>query len=213
MGENNGHTMRTLIVVVGIFYTVLLSGSTVDALQLSEYSEVFSQYSDSLGNDAGNEIGMGRSFGISNISLVITYTTVVIAALMLAGFLWMAFAYSGQSSSGYGRRKRDAFNVNEDMSAKLHWINESFRRYEIEDLGCQLYIACEAGKIKGEKKSPKIGRITTMIHSMISPIELSEVDRLPKEVKRLFLAYQEGSMLDETCSSLYGAICPLITKS
>ena len=47
----NGHTMRTLIVVVGIFYTVLLSGSTVDALQLSEYSEVFSQYSDSLGND------------------------------------------------------------------------------------------------------------------------------------------------------------------
>jgi len=213
MGENNGHTMRTLIVVVGIFYTVLLSGSTVDALQLSEYSEVFSQYSDSLGNDAGNEIGMGRSFGISNISLVITYTTVVIAALMLAGFLWMAFAYSGQSSSGYGRRKRDAFNVNEDMAAKLHWINESFRRYEIEDLGCQLYIACEAGKIKGEKKSPKIGRITTMIHSMISPIELSEVDRLPKEVKRLFLAYQEGSMLDETCSSLYGAICPLITKS
>jgi len=213
MGENNGHTMRTLIVVIGIFYTVLLSGSTVDALQLSEYSEVFSQYSDSLGNDAGNEIGMGRSFGISNISLVITYTTVVIAALMLAGFLWMAFAYSGQSSSGYGRRKRDAFNVNEDMAAKLHWINESFRRYEIEDLGCQLYIACEAGKIKGEKKSPKIGRITTMIHSMISPIELSEVDRLPKEVKRLFLAYQEGSMLDETCSSLYGAICPLITKS
>lgn len=213
MGENNGHTMRTLIVVVGIFYTVLLSGSTVDALQLSEYSEVFSQYSDSLGNDAGNEIGMGRTFGISNISLVITYTTVVIAALMLAGFLWMAFAYSGQSSSGYGRRKRDAFNVNEDMAAKLHWINESFRRYEIEDLGCQLYIACEAGKIKGEKKSPKIGRITTMIHSMISPIELSEVDRLPKEVKRLFLAYQEGSMLDETCSSLYGAICPLITKS
>ena len=47
----NGHTMRTLIVVVGIFYTVLLSSSTVDALQLSEYSEVFSQYSDSLGND------------------------------------------------------------------------------------------------------------------------------------------------------------------
>lgn len=213
MGENNGHTMRTLIVVVGIFYTILLSGSTVDALQLSEYSEVFSQYSDSLGNDAGNEIGMGRSFGISNISLVITYTTVVIAALMLAGFLWMAFAYSGQSSSGYGRRKRDAFNVNEDLAAKLHWINESFRRYEIEDLGCQLYIACEAGKIKGEKKSPKIGRITTMIHSMISPIQLSEVDRLPKEVKRLFLAYQEGSMLDETCSSLYAAICPLITKS
>ena len=62
---------------------------------------------------AENDIGMGRSFGISNISLVITYTTVVIAALMLAGFLWMAFAYSGQSSSGYGRKKREAFNIDE----------------------------------------------------------------------------------------------------
>ena len=60
------------------------------------------------------------------------------------------------------------FTIFLDMAAKLHWINESFRRYEIEDLGCQLYIACEAGKIKGEQKSPKIGRITTMIHSMIS---------------------------------------------
>jgi len=210
MGENhNGHNMRNVqLFVVGL--TVLLSSSYVDALQLSEYSEVFSQYSDLT---AGNEIGMGRSFGISNISLVITYTTVVIAALMLAGFLWMAFAYSGQSSSGYGRKKREAFNIDEDMAAKLHWINESFRRYEIDDLGCQLYIACEAGKIKGQKKSPKIGRITTMIHSMISPIELRDVDKLPKEVKRLFLAYQEGSMLDETCSSLYSAICPLITKS
>jgi len=201
----------TNLVVVGL-YTLLLGGSSVDALQLTEYSQVFSQYSDTLGNNAENDIGMGRSFGISNISLVITYTTVVIAALMLAGFLWMAFAYSGQSSSGYGRKKREAFNIDEDMAAKLHWINESFRRYEIEDLGCQLYIACEAGKIKGEQKSPKIGRITTMIHSMISPIQLSEVDRLPKDVKRLFLAYQEGSMLDETCTSLYSAICPLITK-
>lgn len=201
----------TNLVVVGL-YTLFFGGSSVDALQLTEYSQVFSQYSDTLGNNAENDIGMGRSFGISNISLVITYTTVVIAALMLAGFLWMAFAYSGQSSSGYGRKKREAFNIDEDMAAKLHWINESFRRYEIEDLGCQLYIACEAGKIKGEQKSPKIGRITTMIHSMISPIQLSEVDRLPKDVKRLFLAYQEGSMLDETCTSLYSAICPLITK-
>lgn len=68
---------------------------------------------------------MGRSFGISNISLVITYTTVVIAALMLAGFLWMAFAYSGQSSSGYGRRKRDAFNVNEGTH-KHTYVHQCF---------------------------------------------------------------------------------------
>ena len=62
---------------------------------------------------AENGVQTGRAFGFSNISLVITYATMVIAALMLAGFLWMAFAYSGQSSNGYGRKKRDAFNVDE----------------------------------------------------------------------------------------------------
>ena len=51
---------------------------------------------------------VGRTFGYSNISLVITYTTLVVAALMLAGFLWLAFSYSGNSSGGYGRRKRES---------------------------------------------------------------------------------------------------------
>ena len=58
-----------------------------------------------------------RTFGsLSNISLVITYVTVIIAALMLAGFLWMAFAFSGQ---GYGggnfRKKREAAFEYEDQ--------------------------------------------------------------------------------------------------
>jgi hypothetical protein len=58
-----------------------------------------------------DEQGLARSFTFSNISLTITYVTVVIAALMLAGFLWMAFAYSGSGSSGYGgyRQKREVF--------------------------------------------------------------------------------------------------------
>ena len=138
--------------------------------------------------------GLGRTFGVSNISLVITYVTVIIAALMLAGFLWVAFAYSG---SGKRRKRRDAFYDDEgkkkifsflftkkiyifcniftfffffilDMVAKLHWINESFRKYQIEDVGCQLYVACEAGKLQGLNKHPKFGRLTTMIHKLIS---------------------------------------------
>ena len=55
-----------------------------------------------------------------------------------------------------------------DMVAKLHWINESFRKYQIEDVGCQLYVACEAGKLQGLNKHPKFGRLTTMIHKLIS---------------------------------------------
>ena len=59
--------------------------------------------------------GLARNFGFSNISLVITYVTVIVAALMLAGFLWMAYAYSG-SGSGYGRKKREAFDYDEGIS-------------------------------------------------------------------------------------------------
>ena len=72
-----------------------------------------------------NTLGESRTFGFSNISLVITYTTVVVAALMLAGFLWMAFAYSGQSSSGYGyynRAKREAYSINQGKLTKTIFL-------------------------------------------------------------------------------------------
>ena len=58
-------------------------------------------------------VEVGRTFGISNVSLVITYVTIVVAALMLAGFLWMAFAYSGRNSGYDYRAKRDTFSNEE----------------------------------------------------------------------------------------------------
>ena len=39
------------------------------------------------------------------------------------------------------------------------------------------------------------------------PIEFNSVDDLDDDVKKYFLAYQEGAMLDATCASLYSAIC------
>jgi hypothetical protein len=65
----------------------------------------------------------GRAFSISNISLVITYVTLVVAAVMLAGFMWVAFAFSdtretGSGGFGYGysgyRRKRSAFEEEQE---------------------------------------------------------------------------------------------------
>ena len=53
----------------------------------------------------------GRTFSISNISLVITYVTLVVAAVMLAGFMWLAFAFSGGGggNEGYNRRQDYAY--------------------------------------------------------------------------------------------------------
>lgn len=50
---------------------------------------------------AYDEAGSGRQIQLQNVSLVITYTGMVVAALMMAGFLYLALNFSGRRS-GYG---------------------------------------------------------------------------------------------------------------
>ena len=50
--------------------------------------------SDSNNNDDTRMMGeLPRQFVVSNISLVITYVSFVVALVMLAGFIWVAFAF------------------------------------------------------------------------------------------------------------------------
>ena len=59
----------------------------------------------------------GRTFSISNISLVITYVTFIVGLTMLAGFIWLAFSTQG-SSGGYG-----SYNRRSDFSGGLgNWL-------------------------------------------------------------------------------------------
>ena len=37
-----------------------------------------------------------------------------------------------------------------DMASKLYSLSQSFRKYQIEDIGCQMYVACEAAKFDRE---------------------------------------------------------------
>ena len=48
-----------------------------------------------------DEAASGRQIQLQNVSLVITYTGMVVAALMMAGFLYLALNFSGRRS-GYG---------------------------------------------------------------------------------------------------------------
>merc|ERR1711876_10589 len=51
-----------------------------------------------------------RQLQIQNVSLVITYTGVVVAALMMAGFLYIALNYGrGRSGYGYGYYAEDDY--------------------------------------------------------------------------------------------------------
>ena len=37
-----------------------------------------------------------------------------------------------------------------DMASKLYSLSQSSRKYQIEDIGCQIYVACEAAKFDRE---------------------------------------------------------------
>ena len=70
-----------------------------------------------------------RTFSISNISLVITYVTLVVAAVMLAGFIWVAFAFSGTKQAGgggygygydeYTRKRRSSNDEDDDEGRRI----------------------------------------------------------------------------------------------
>ena len=52
-------------------------------------------------DDIGGPFDEGRQLVLQNVSLVITYTGMVVAALMMAGFLYLALNFTGRRS-GYG---------------------------------------------------------------------------------------------------------------
>ena len=51
--------------------------------------------------DALYEESSGRQIQLQNVSLVITYTGMVVGAIMMAGFLYLALNFSGRRA-GYG---------------------------------------------------------------------------------------------------------------
>ena len=64
--------------------------------------------------------GSGRQIQLQNVSLVITYTGMVVAALMMAGFLYLALNFSGRRSGyGYGVWVMATDHVNIAMHFKL----------------------------------------------------------------------------------------------
>ena len=53
-----------------------------------------------------------------------------------------------------------------DMAFKLYSLNESFRKYQMEDLECQMYVACEAGKQLHGENHEDFGSLTKRIHKI-----------------------------------------------
>jgi len=179
----------------------------------------------------------GRTFSVSNISLVITYVTFIVGLTMLAGFIWLAFsAGGGDSHGGYGYNRRiftegisdwlfSGFNFFEHdgnykrqkrstsfefrdqaMASKLHMLDESFRKFEMDDLGCQMLLACESAQLETMEHGI-YGDLTQKIHKFLSSAKSSRQSKSGTRVEKLLQAHREGRKVGSSCKKLYGGLC------
>lgn len=99
--------------------------------------------------------GEGRYFPtISNTSLVITYTTAIVAALMLGSFLWVAatFGQGQEAAGGYGNYYRKKRDVNpSDAGEKLALLSDAWSQQEEEEESSQEHL-WEAWRKKEEEE-------------------------------------------------------------
>ena len=93
----------------------------MDSANCSTFHTVNSNQQDRTNKDTYNEqdlfgelydssIDEGRTFSVSNISLVITYVTFIVGLTMLAGFIWLAFSANGGSGNSYDSYDRKDFS-------------------------------------------------------------------------------------------------------
>jgi len=176
--------------------------------------------------DESYDLEEGRTFGISNISLTITYVTFVVALVMLAGFLWITFAFSGAGSSSYAtsrdfnsgfsdwmyaggnRFKRSPKEMeDQDLAEKLTVLNDSFKKFDMESLGCQMLVSCESAQLE-TMEHPIYGKLTPKIHKLLSTTKSRDVQEIGNRIGKLRQAHREGRKEGTSCKKLYGYLCP-----
>lgn len=172
----------------------------------------------------------GRQFIVSNISAVITYVSFVVALVMLAGFAYVAFAFRSKSSSHYDRRgfgDNDAVNwifynkdlhrfkrskdidMDQELAVKLSVLNDSFKKFDMESLGCQMLLSCESAQLE-TAQHPIYGELTPRIHKLISKTKARDMD--DNRIGKLRQAHREGRKDGTSCKKLYGDLCPDLEK-
>ena len=52
------------------------------------------------------------------------------------------------------------------MASKLHMLDESFRKFEMDDLGCQMLLSCESAQLE-TMEHPIYGDLTSKIHKFL----------------------------------------------
>jgi len=179
--------------------------------------------------EAANLENVARTFGVSNISLTMTYVTFVVAVVMLAGFMWVTFSFSPNSDrrSDYSRtfgapndshwiyghgdrfRRSPKEMQDQDLATKLFVLNDSFKKFDMENLGCQMLVSCESAQFE-TVEHPIYGQLTPTIHKLLSKSKSRDVQG--NRIGKLRQAHREGRKEGTSCKKLYGDLCPQLDK-
>merc|ERR1711970_314513 len=164
-------------------------------------------------------LGEERTFAIQNVSLVITYTTMAVAVVMMASFLWIALSFGG-SRSGYGysgyssddyysRRKRSSRQF--DGPDVLTNLLGSWYRYDTEEeddlvqigdsetkakssmfgVECAYQDACAAGVAKNRENLRTLSLVLSLLQR--APDYLVSLPRLATIMEAFRYGQTEGT--------------------
>ncbi|TRY67092.1 hypothetical protein TCAL_05154 [Tigriopus californicus] len=156
--------------------------------------------------------------GVPVNSTLIRVVGAIIGALLIGLPLFLAYTTALNSNNnggggGYGSHYRRFKREEQDeMASLIYAIMESFKKYEVDEIGCQIQLACESAQYqKGQKHSQYQG-LPARIHKLLSTMTLFDLD--PEEfllhdyVLDLLKAHELGLHSGQSiCDNTYGSRC------
>merc|ERR1712106_110518 len=159
----------------------------------------------------------GRQFAIQNVSLVITYTSMVVAVVMMASFLWIAMNFgTGRSGySGYGeddyysRRKRSSGTLDDpDVLSNLLGSWHQYHKEEEEELDhivggvtsakksslsmeCAYKDACTAGQSKNSENLRTLSLVLRLLRK--APNNIADMPTLANIMRAYVHGQKDGN--------------------
>merc|ERR1711963_802400 len=114
--------------------------------------------------------------------------------------------YDYDYKRSYQKRSTNSDSDISAMASKLHMLDEFFRKFEMDDLGCQMLLSCESAQLE-TMEHPIYGDLTSKIHKFLSSAKSSRQSKSGTRVEKLLQAHREGRKHGSSCKKLYGGLC------
>jgi len=112
--------------LVSVLLTLLATTPTTSALQWLD---------DLLQTSSDRDLAAAsRLFQVQNVSLVITYTGLIVAIVMMSSLLWLAANYGDENAHSYSKNKREAdINPNDGLDDITQLLATAVKVFDSDD--------------------------------------------------------------------------------